>query len=244
VEQRHKRIIGLIVFLGILITSGCVKQPGTPSLTNENSTFLVRLNEVDLGKSYTINAYSRYLSSGGGGSSSETREIDSTELEDNVNEIKNLKVAGSFEIENRSCYYGVDQDPNYFVDYFVCFADNKIVNYVKNQGPEYSRWNALGYEFDIGRSTLINSTNDLRECKLDSDCTLSSFGVCDPSGKCTPIRGNCDPGCRTSINVKYDFIWSFVPLVEDQCITDKCAKQQEYFKASCVNNICEPKIVK
>ncbi len=240
-EQKYYLIIGIIAILGILVISGCIKQQNiTPPITEEK-TFLDFVNEVNLETSYTVDAYTSYASSGGGSQSSETREIESTELNEIIIEIKNMKIVGSFEAGNRNCYYSGGQSPNYF----VCFADNKIVNYVKKDGPMYSYWNALGYEFDIGRNTIINSINDLKECKIDSDCTLTSSGVCDPTGRCTTISAACDPGCRTSINAKHFLIWDFVPLVEDQCITDKCAdyEQKEYFKASCVNNTCESKIV-
>jgi|GEM_PF-2877918 len=234
----RKLIIPIFLVLFVLFVSGCVKQQ-----TIEEKTFLDFINEVNLEIPYTIDAYTSYASSGGGRQYNETREIESTELKKTVNEIKNMKIAGSFEAGNRNCYYSIDgQSPNFF----ICFADSKIVNYVKKDGPMYSYWNALGYEFDIGRSTIINSINDLKECNVDSDCTLTSSGVCDPTGKCTTISAACDPGCRTSINTKHFLIWDFVPLVEDQCITDKCAdsEQKEYFEASCVNNICESKIVK
>ena len=239
-KQKFYWIIGIVAIMGILIISGCVKQT-TPPIIKEK-TFSSFVNGINLETPYTINVFSSYASSGGGTKSNETREIESAELKEIVNEIKTMKVVGSFVIGNRNCFYSGGQSPNYF----FCFTDNKIVNYVKNDGPSYSQWNVVGYEFNIGRSNIIHSINDLKKCNVDSDCTLTSSGVCDPTGKCTSISAACDSGCRTSINAKNYLIWDFVPLVEDQCITDKCAnyEQKEYFEASCVNNVCEAKIVK
>ena len=226
-----------IIVLGALIISGCVTQT-TPPIEKTFSDYVYGIN---VETPYAIHVFSSYASSGGGTKSNETREIESSELKETVNNIRTIKVVGSLIIGNRICFYSGGQSPNYF----VCFADNKIVNYVKNDGPSYSQWNAVGYEFNIGRSTIINSIHDLKKCDVDYDCTLTSSGVCDPTGKCTTISAACDPGCRTAINAKQFLIWDFVPLVEDQCITDKCAnyEKKEYFEASCVNNVCDAKIV-
>lgn len=240
-KQRDYLVIGIIAILGILVIIGCVKQQITLQSTEEK-TFSSFVNGIDLELPYTINVFSSHESSGGGTKFSETKVIESAELKEIVNEIKLMKIVGSFIIGTRNCFYSGGQSP----DYFVCFADNKIVNYVKDDGPSYYQLNAVGYEFNIGRSTIISSINNLKRCDIDSDCILTSSGVCDPTGQCTTISAACDPGCRTSINAKHFLIWDFVPLVEDQCITDKCAsyEQREYFEASCVNNVCEAKIVK
>ncbi len=231
---------GIILILVVIIISGCVQQQITK--TNEGKTFLDSINDVNLEIPYTIDEFVSYASSGGGSQSSTTREIDSNELNEILDEIKNMNVVGSFETGNRNCFYSGGPSTNFF----VCFAENKIVSYLKEDGATLIRWNTIGYEFDIKRSTVINSISDLKECNIDSDCTLTSSGVCDPTGKCNIISAACDPGFRTSINAKHFLIWDFVPLVEDQCIIDKGAnyEQKEYFEASCVNNICQSNIIK
>jgi hypothetical protein len=237
-EQKYYWIFSLITIIVILIIIS-IRQD---SSTSKEKLFSNVIKGVNLEASYTINIFSSHASSGGGIELNETREINSTFLKETINEIKNMKVAGSFLIGNMNCFYTGSQS----TDYFSCFADDKIVNYVRKDGPDYLQWNVIGYEFNISRSDIILSINDIKKCNFDSDCTLTSFGVCDPTKVCAKISADCDPGCRTSINKEHYLIWDFVPLIEDQCITDKCAnyEQNEYFKAFCVNNVCEAKIIK
>ena len=210
-----------MAILGMIVIIGCVQNKST-----KENTFLNFINHVNLEKSYSIKIFGAIASSGGGISYNETTEINSTDLKEIINEIKNMKVVGSFVIGNKSCFYGA-QD----TFYFVCFADNRIVNYLGIDGPSFSRFNSVDYDFNISRSTIINSINDLEKCNVDSDCTLAS---------------SCDPDYRTAINEKYSDVWERVPSVDDQCITGKYAnyEQKEYFNVSCVNNVCEVKIAK
>ena len=223
--------VGIFTILGLFVISGCVQ--------NKN-TFLDHLDEIDLTNSYTINQVSSYASSGGGDYSNGTVEIKSDELKQLVNETKNMNITCSFETGNRNCYCGSIQ----WSSYFICFADNRIVNYLKHDGPWESHWNAVEYPFDIKRNTVINSITDLKACSTDSDCTLTSIGVCDITGRCAGRGYQCDRGSRTAINNKHYLIWDFVPLIEDQCFTEKFLDlNKDKWKASCTNNICETEII-
>jgi hypothetical protein len=230
-----KQTIVIVIFLVVII--GIISGYFIFQSLNTSKTFLDYLNKVDIESTYTINEFSLYSSSGGDRESSLTRTIQSSELSDLITELKNIQPVGSFESEGRICYYTNG--------YLVCFNSSKLVNFVKKDGPSNYRWNVLGYDFNFKRSTIVNSISDLKNCNKDFDCTLTASGVCDPSGKCSKISAACDPGCRTSINVKYNFIWEFVPFIEDQCLTDKCASIEngEYFIASCKNNACESVII-
>ena len=237
-----KKIV-LILLLFNIFFIGCTTSQLNQTVPKDETIFLDRLNNVDRTTSYTINEYTRYQSSGGGRRSNETREIQTKELNDLITELKAMDIVGSFTSGTKSCYYSVK--------FFVCFEDHKIVNYIKNVGPFYFQWSVVGYTFDIKRSTIITSISNLKKCKVDSDCTLTGNGVCYTKDICMNNPSHCicmddpptycDSGCRTSINSKHYLIWDFVPLVEDKCVTDKCAsyEKKEYFVASCNNSVCE-----
>ena len=239
-KQKKYWLLGIIVLLGIILIGGYIKQ--SIQLQDSKNSFLSLIEGINLENSYTIKEHYSYASSGGGSSGDVTREIKPAELKEIINEIKDINIIGFFSVGNRVCYYNEGSFPNYF----ICFVDNKIVNYIQKDGPTYIYWNTPHYEFNMGRSIVISSIKDLKKCNTDSDCTLTSSGVCDPTGKCETISVSCDPGCRTSINSKYYMAWDFVPLIEDQCIPSKCSnrEQKEYFRAACINNVCEAQIVK
>lgn len=228
-------IVAVLLFFLIV---GCVNRV---NLLNTSKNFQDYLNSVNTKSEYQISEFGSFASSGGGTQFNTTRNLTSDEIKRTIKELRNVQPIGSFEAEGRICYYSAGADPIYF----VCFANDKITNYIQKNGPSYTQWNVLGYEFNFKRSTIINSTSNLKTCNSDADCTLTSNGVCDPTGKCGKISAACDPGCRTSINSNQEMIWEFVPLIEDECITDKCAndEKKEYFTASCKNNICESVIV-
>ena len=46
-----------------------------------------------------------------------------------INALKRMKIAGSFAYGAKNCFYSGSEEPNYF----VCFEDNKIVNFVKKK---------------------------------------------------------------------------------------------------------------
>jgi len=158
-------------------------------------------------------------------------------IKDIISNLQNIEIIGRFESENKSCFYGGLQ--------LVCFTkDNQIINYMKTDGPSYLRWNIDGYDYNFKRSEFVADTKDLRFCSSDSDCTLTTSGVCDKDGNPVSISVSFDPGCRASINKKYSLFWQILPFVGDACIPSKCAGiSKQYFVAACKNNLCEPTIV-
>jgi len=238
-NQKYFACSVMVAVLLLFLIVGCVNRVNLPNTSNNFQDYL---KGIDINSEYQIIEFDSYASSGGGTQSNTTRILTSDEIKRTIEELRNVQPLGHFEAEGRMCYYSSGIDPTYF----VCFANNKITNYIQKDGPSYTQWNELGYEFNFKRSTIINSTSNLKTCEGDADCALTSDGVCDPTGKCGKISAACDPGCRTSINSNQEMIWEFVPLIEDKCITDKCTgtnNSGESFKASCKNNVCESVIV-
>jgi hypothetical protein len=249
----------VIGILSMVLIAGCIQR-----------TFSDRVISVVFASEYEVVEYSDYSSSGGDRilnasyiiRNNETVSFDGTyynntgnyscdlqKFKDNstqcaiymtqkniFDKVKGMQPIGSFEHEERTCYFDKKT--------FVCFNKNdEIVDYIEAEGPSYIQWSLVAYPFNFKRSTIIDSIRDLKGCNNDSDCGYTYSGVCDP--KCQKITASCDSGCRTTINTKYEFVWDFVPFIQDQCITDKCADlDSEYFKNSCINRICELTIVK
>ncbi|MGM5485053.1 MAG: hypothetical protein ACQEP1_04240 [Nanobdellota archaeon] len=232
----------LLIIITLISIAGCAEQDIGPEETQQETfdgekRFEERINNTYLKGGYEIKVYKSSPSSGGSKEDSETRIIKRSELENITEKIRKMELAGSFETAGRECYYSGKEGPNHF----VCFSEHRIVNYIEKDGREYYRWNKKGSGFDIGRSVLIDK--GVKECKMDSDCTLTTKGVCDPENRCEEGEVGCDSGCRTAINSEKAFAWSFVPYKEDECLHDECIDGEGSFEAVCMDNSCMAKIV-
>lgn len=243
--MKNKKLIKVIVILflsGLGIFLFTQIQHKKELLNFQSNNFLSIISSVTT-EPYNVHDISRYGSSGGGSITNKIREITSIELKEIISEVQNVNMNNYFVDKNKTCFYNLsDQGPSYL----FCFAENKIVNYIRTEGPDTRNWYVPGYE-NINRSVIINSIPNLQSCNIDSDCTLESVGVCIPKeNSCKNNDVNCDSGYRLSINSKYSFVWDGLNYNEDQCIVNNIwasYEKHEYYKAICEAHLCKTSVI-
>jgi hypothetical protein len=244
--KKNKRLIKIIV-ISILIITGIfvfIKIQNKKELPNfQSNNFLSIINSVTI-EPYTIHDISESNSSGGGRRTDKIREMTKTELEEIISEIQDVNMNNYFVDKNKTCFYNLNDYSG--PKYLFCIDQNKIVTYIRTDGPDTRSWYVPEYE-NINRSVIINSITNLQNCKIDSDCTLEGVGVCIPKeSPCKSNSVNCDSGYRLAINNKYSFVWDGLNYNEDQCIVNNVwgsYEKHEYYKTSCEANICKTSII-
>lgn len=244
--MKNKKIpkIIAVLFLIVLVIFVFTQIQNKKELPNfQSNNFLSIINSVTT-EPYTIHDISESNSSGGGRRTDKIREITSVELKEIISEIQNINMNNYFVDKNKTCFYNLNDNGG--PKYLFCFAQNKIVTYVRTDGPSIISWYVPEYE-NINRSAIINSIPNLQSCNTDSDCTLESVGVCIPKeNPCKSNSVNCDSGYRLAINNNYSVVWDGLNYNEDQCIVNNVwgsYEKHEYYKASCEAHICKISVI-
>jgi hypothetical protein len=245
--MKNKKLIKIIAILFLIVIGIFVfiKIQNKKELPNSQSNnFLIIINSVTT-EPYTIHDISESNSSGGGRSTDKLREITSVELKEIISEIQSVNISNYFVDKNKTCFYNLNDQEG--PKYLFCVVQNKIVTYIRTDGPDIRSWYVPEYE-NINRSVIINSIPNLQSCNIDYDCTLEGVGVCIPKeSPCKNNSVNCDSGYRLAINNKYSFVWDGLNYNEDQCIVNNIwgsYEKHEYYKASCESHICKTSVIK